>query len=109
MLENINNVWSRFKMHLIYILIICLLCGTLCIAVNRCTNTSGEYFVTSEKSESNDTKVSYNASGNRLVDGMTDTSTSSFHHRIGTDYVGSSGTGKNMPPYLVVYMWKRTA
>ena len=43
MLENINDVWSRFKMHLIYILIICLLCGTLCIAVNRCTNTSGEY------------------------------------------------------------------
>lgn len=23
--------------------------------------------------------------------------------------VGESGTGKNMPPYLVVYMWKRTA
>lgn len=22
---------------------------------------------------------------------------------------GESGTGKNMPPYLVVYMWKRTA
>ena len=79
------------------------------VSHNHGTNTSGEYFVTSEKSESNDTKVSYNASGNRLVDGMTDTSTSSFHHRIDTDYVGSSGTGKNMPPYLVVYMWKRTA
>ncbi len=28
-----------------------------------------------------------------------------------TDYVGTSGniTGANMPPYLVVYMWKRTA
>lgn len=26
-----------------------------------------------------------------------------------TNSVGSSGTGKNMPPYLAVYMWKRTA
>ncbi len=28
---------------------------------------------------------------------------------IGTSTNGESGTGKNMPPYLVVYMWKRTA
>ena len=27
----------------------------------------------------------------------------------GTRTIGESGTGKNMPPYLVVYMWKRTA
>ena len=26
-----------------------------------------------------------------------------------TDPTGVSGTGKNMPPYLVVYMWQRTA
>ena len=26
-----------------------------------------------------------------------------------TSTVGESGTDKNMPPYLVVYMWKRTA
>lgn len=72
------------------------------------TNTSGEYFVTSESSDANNTKVSYNASGNRYVDGMND-STKPFHHRVGTGYVGVSGTGKNMPPYLVVYMWKRIA
>ena len=26
-----------------------------------------------------------------------------------TDYTGSDGAGKNMPPYLAVYVWKRTA
>lgn len=26
-----------------------------------------------------------------------------------TDYTGVSGAGKNMPPYLAVYVWKRTA
>lgn len=26
-----------------------------------------------------------------------------------TDYTGVSGEGKNMPPYLAVYVWKRTA
>lgn len=26
-----------------------------------------------------------------------------------TDWTGSDGTGKNMPPYLAVYVWKRTA
>lgn len=26
-----------------------------------------------------------------------------------TDYTGESGTGKNMPPYLVVNVWERTA
>ena len=24
-------------------------------------------------------------------------------------FAGENGTGKNMPPYLVVYMWKRVA
>lgn len=72
------------------------------------TNTSGEYFVTSESSEANNTRVTYSSSGNRYVDGMTSSSTP-FHHRVGTGYVGSSGTGKNMPPYLAVYVWKRTA
>jgi hypothetical protein len=28
---------------------------------------------------------------------------------IFTDYAGEDGTGKNMPPYLAVYMWKRIA
>jgi hypothetical protein len=29
--------------------------------------------------------------------------------KSGTYKTGESGIGKNMPPYLVVYMWKRTA
>lgn len=88
------------------------------------TNYSGEYFVTSENSDSNNTKVSYSASGNRYVDGMTSNSTP-FHHRVGTGsaspttkYTGGTGTTEsasngsaheNMPPYLTVNVWKRTA
>ena len=72
------------------------------------TNESGEYFVTSEISTANNTTVSYNSNGNRIVDGQL-SGGSSFHHRIGTGYVGTSATGKNMPPYLVVNVWKRTA
>lgn len=71
------------------------------------TSNSGEYFVTSESDGANNTRVTYSSSGNRYVDGMT-TSSTPFHHRVGTGYVGSSGTGKNMPPYIAVYMWKRT-
>lgn len=78
------------------------------VSHNHATNTSGEYFVTSENSDSNNTRVSYNAKGNRYVDGMT-SGPEPFHHRVGTNYVGSSGTGKNMPPYLVVNVWKRTS
>ena len=72
------------------------------------TNESGEYFVTSEINTANNTTVSYNSNGNRIVDGQL-SGGSSFHHRVGTGYVGSSATGKNMPPYLVVNVWKRTA
>jgi hypothetical protein len=43
MLKNINDVWSKLKTHLIYILIICLLVGALSISVSKCSNTSGEY------------------------------------------------------------------
>ena len=39
-----------------------------------------------------------------------DTSSVSDHtHSFTTSSSGSSGTDKNMPPYIVVYMWKRTA
>lgn len=72
-------------------------------------STTSEYFVTSAKADANNTRVAYSSSGNRLVDGQTDTGTSSFHHRKATDTQGESGTGKNMPPYVAVYVWKRTA
>lgn len=70
-------------------------------------NADGEYLVTSEDPTANNTRVAYSASGNRWVDGQP--SQSNFHHRTGTNTVGEDGTGKNMPPYLVVNIWKRTA
>ena len=88
------------------------------------TSESGEYFVTSEANGANNTRVSYNASGNRYVDGMTSNSTP-FHHRTAsgsasptTKYAGGTGTSEsasngsahnNMPPYIIVNVWKRTA
>ena len=33
----------------------------------------------------------------------------SHTHTITVDPAGESGKDKNMPPYLVVYMWKRVA
>ena len=78
------------------------------VSHNHATSTSGETFVTSESSEANNTRVTYSSSGNRYVDGMT-ASTTPFHHRVGTGYSGVSGTGKNMPPYLAVNVWKRIA
>ena len=67
----------------------------------------GENFVTSEENTANNTRVAYSASGNRWVDGQT--SQSNFHHRTSTNKVGEDGTGKNMPPYIAVNIWKRTA
>ena len=77
------------------------------VSHSHTANVDGENIVTSEDPAANNTKVAYSANGNRWVDGQT--SQSHFHHRPGTNTVGEDGTGKNMPPYLAVNIWKRTA
>lgn len=93
-------------------------------AHSHTTSDNGEYFVTNTQSNANNTRVAYNSSGNRMVDGFNTTS-SIFHHRANTNsqspstkYTGGTGSTEaysdgsaheNMPPYLVVNVWKRTA
>lgn len=72
-------------------------------------STTTENFVTNSESSANNTRVAFSSSGNRLVDGLTSTGTSSFHHRNQTSAVGQSGAGKNLPPYVAVNRWHRTA
>jgi len=38
-----KNLWKKFKTHIVYILIICLLVLFLSVSVNRCSNVSREY------------------------------------------------------------------
>lgn len=59
-------------------------------------------------SDSGYTKTSNRSTGTKTVP----SSGSSHNHNLpahDTDYTGVSATDKNMPPYLAVYVWKRTA
>lgn len=70
-------------------------------------SVTSENFVTSGDADANNTRVAYSSSGNRWVDGLT--SQSHFHHRAATSSVGSGTAHENMPPYIVVNRWHRTA
>lgn len=58
-------------------------------------------------------KVTAGSSGNRYAyggkAGATNADDSGLAWSSGLNTVGESRTGKNMPPYLAVYVWKRTA
>ena len=83
-------------------------------------STTTNRFVTSSESTASNYRVGTASSG-RWVDAQTSSGT--FFHQLYTDAktptinnetatnneTGESGTGKNMPPYLAVNVWKRTA
>ena len=43
MLDYLHKLWNKFKIHVIYILIILLLISFLNVSVNKCSNVSNEY------------------------------------------------------------------
>ena len=43
MLDYLRKLWNKFKIHVIYILIILLLISFLNVSVNKCSNVSNEY------------------------------------------------------------------
>lgn len=43
MLNYLKTIWNKFKTHIIYILIICVLLLSLNISISKCSNTSAEY------------------------------------------------------------------
>lgn len=68
-------------------------------------------FVVSETTGASNKRVTAVSSGSTYVNTA---STNAFHHYNATDSQtptinskGESGTGKNMPPYLAVYVWVR--
>ena len=56
------------------------------------------------------TSEAYQLQGSATTASVGLTSTASAHtHTFTTDSTGSSGTNANYPPFITVYMWKRTA
>lgn len=80
--------------------------------VEGSSNTYG-FSVYRHESAVGRTKVTAGSSGNRYTyggkTGATNANDSGLAWSSGLNTVGESSTGKNMPPYLAVYVWKRTA
>jgi len=69
------------------------------------TITDPGHFHTYDKASN---KISYDP-GSETFNSHTTTNTSTNTTGITIDSAGSSGTNANLQPYIVVYMWKRTA
>lgn len=90
------------------------LTGTFPTAANTTGNYSGVFSAASSYSGNGGEPqtnyvVSMNAPHTHTVSGTTGTQSASHNHAITVDSAGASGTNANLQPYVVVYMWNRTA
>lgn len=86
--------------------------GTIANTTITVSGTTGTHTESHSHSISGSTKS--NVTGNTGSAGATTTSgsgtlTTSTSGGTGTGTTGTSGAGKNMPPYVAVYMWKRVS
>ena len=72
------------------------------------TSGSGQFGSSGTDYDNKEFYTSSNGSHNHTYSGTT-SSNGGHSHTITVNSTGSSGTDANMPPYIVVYMWKRTA
>lgn len=85
--------------------------GSINNATVTISGTTGGQNQSHTHSVSGDTgaTVSGNTGGKALVTNGSGTLTTNKAGTNATGTTGQSGTGKNMPPYVAVYIWKRTA
>jgi hypothetical protein len=79
-------------------------------ATSTVTDPGHTHTITSydENDVGNSNSAGVNASGAK-PDVVTNSSTTGISVSTSISTTGSSGTNANLPPYIVVYMWKRTA
>jgi hypothetical protein len=79
-------------------------------ATSTVTDTGHTHTITSydENDVGNSNSAGVNNSGSK-PDVVTNSSTTGISVSTSISTTGSSGTNANLPPYIVVYMWKRTA
>jgi hypothetical protein len=73
------------------------------------TNTTGAHTHTWDRTVVGNTATGTDTAGNYSTSATNTSSAGSHSHTVTVDSTGSSGTNANLQPYIVVYMWKRTA
>ena len=73
------------------------------------TSTVGDHVHTANAGLSDFDAGPFGGGRAQVVQTLTTNPAGAHNHTFTTNSTGSSGTNANLPPYIVVYMWKRTA